>query len=474
MTKTTDHSRTLVLPLSSRQEWCWEWDRCYDGPYPSAVSLDCSTALRLLGPLDTGALRDAFAEVTLHHDALRLRLDGDRDLIAGVVRPQQTLSETPLPLEEAELPDVPPALLVDLSTRPFPVTERLGRADLLRAAPDHHILLTSFHHLVFDAASHHVFLRDLAGAYNSRVPGGAGGAGGAGEADGTAPRPAFSYLDLVRAENTPRSLEERALRLTERARLLRAYGSGDLLPGRTPGPPALRHRYDEEPFELSARRTGQLLHAARAARVSLYSLLAAAFATALGRHFGRDRLILSTPSHGRLRPEHHSAIGDFANMVQIPLDLSHGGGRGMLRHAHEAVREAAAAVDLPYGRLAETVLGRSGTDGFFRYALAHAELRLHGVTGWALDPQGDDAFPMHGLRTDVLPMHQDFSRLTYATRQSSDAAAATLSLSLTMTPDGRLTGALRHETTYHGPHTAHSVLNHLQEHLTALATPSGA
>ncbi|MER5200546.1 condensation domain-containing protein [Streptomyces sp. NPDC002755] len=458
--KTTTGPEHLALPLSSRQEWCWEWERCYNEPYPAAVSIDCSTALRLLGPLDAGALREAFTEVTLHHDALRLRLDGPPDRAADIVRPHQTLRGSPLPLEEALLPARPHALLVDLSTRPFDVTEALGRAYLLRAAPDHHVLLTSFHHLVFDAASHRLFLGDLARAYNRRVTA------------GEPLRPAFSYLDLIRDESTRPALDDRAARLAARAVHLQAYGAGHLLPGRTTGSPPLRHRYDEEPLDLPTGQTRQLLHAARAARVSLYSLLAAAFAGALGRHFGRARMILSTPSHGRLRPEHRTAVGDFANMVQIPIDVSHGGGHRLLRHAHEAVREAAATVGLPFGRLAETVLGRIGSAGFFRYALAHAELRLHGVTGWAVDRQRDDATPWHGMRTDVMPMRQDFSRLTYATRQASDAAAATLSLSLTMTQDARLSGALRHETGYHGPDTARSVLDHLRERLGALSDPA--
>ncbi|KQX72219.1 hypothetical protein [Streptomyces sp. Root1310] len=78
-------------------------------------------------------------------------------------------------------------------------------------------------------------------------------------------------------------------------------------------------------------------------------------------------------------------------MVQIPVDMSQDRGHGLLRQTHEAVREASATVDLPFGLLAETVLGRSGDAGFFRYALGHAALRLHGVTGWALDRQRDDA-----------------------------------------------------------------------------------
>ncbi|WP_442817151.1 condensation domain-containing protein [Streptomyces sp. NBC_01334] len=268
------------------------------------------------------------------------------------------------------------------------------------------------------------------------------------EADATSSRPAFSYLDLIRAESTRPALDDRSARLAARAALLREYGAGGLLPGRTAGPAPLRHRYDEEPLDFSTGQTRQLLHAAGAARVSLYSLLAAAFAGALGRHFGRERVILSTPFHGRLRPEHHTTVGEFANMVQIPVDVSQGGGHRLLRQTHEALREASATVDLPFGLLAEAVLGRSGDVGFFRYALGHAALRLHGVTGWALDQQRDDAIPMHGMRTELVPISQDSSRLTYATRQASDTAAATFALSLTMTQDARLSGALRHERAY--------------------------
>ncbi|MGW2913440.1 condensation domain-containing protein [Streptomyces asoensis] len=457
---TTTGAEQPAFPLSTRQEMCWEWERCHARPWPSVVSIDCATALRLLGPLDTGALREAFAEVTLHHDALRLRLEGPPERIADVVRPRQTLRAAPLPLEEAELPAQPYAFLVELSARPFDVTEALGRAYLLRAAPDHHVLLTNFHHLVFDAACHRLFLGDLAHAYNRRV------------AAGPPLRPAFSYLDLIRAESTRPVLEDRAARLAARAALLRAYGAGDPLPGRTAGPRALRHHYDEEPLEFSPQQTRRLLHAARAARVSLYSLLIAGFAGALGRQFGRERLIFSTPSHGRLRPEHRTAVGEFANMVQIPVDVARDGGRGLLRQTHEAVRDASATVDLPFGPLAESVLGRSGDAGFFRYALGHAALRLHGVTGWAMDLQRIDAVPMHALRTDVLPISQDSSRLTYATRQSSEAAAPVLAITLNMTEDARLSGYLRHERAHHGPDTARSVLHHLRERLDALTGPA--
>ncbi|MFF3207762.1 hypothetical protein [Streptomyces sp. NPDC002962] len=95
------------------------------------------------------------------------------------------------------------------------------------------------------------------------------------------------------------------------------------------------------------------------------------------------------------------------------------------------------------------------------------------MTGWALDRQRDDAIPMHAMRTDVMPVSQDSSRLTYATRQASDAAAATLTISLTMTQDARLSGALRHERAYHGPATARSILHHLCEHLGALSGSAG-
>ncbi|QJT06311.1 hypothetical protein G9272_43335 [Streptomyces asoensis] len=458
----TSHGPDQGLPLSSRQEWCWEWERCYDEPYPKAVSLDCSTTLRMRGPLDVGALRDALAEVALRHDALRLRLLDTGTPVERVVRPRQALRPEPFPLDTVDLGDALRRrelheILLDLTTRPFDVTEWLSRATLLRLAADDHVLLTSFHHMVFDEPSHQVYLRDLADFYNRRVA--------APVADGG--RPPFSYVDFVRAENTPQARLDTASRLADWADRLRAHGSGDLLPGRTTGFLPLQHHYESVPLDLSAEESRRLLRTARAERVSLYALLAAALTRTLGGFYGRERLILSTPSHGRLRPETRSALGLFSNMIQVPVDLRRASPSGLFRQVDGRIRDASAAVDLPFGRLAETVLGRQGDAAFFRHALAHAELRLYGVTGWIVDRR-EHELPMHGLRTGLAPYHQDFSRLKYATPQSSLAGAATLSVGLTM-ESGRLTGALRYETTYHGRRTAEALANGFRGRLTDLA-----
>ncbi|MGV9938586.1 condensation domain-containing protein [Streptomyces sp. NPDC003401] len=460
----TPHDPDQGLPLSSRQEWCWEWERCHDEPYPKAVSLDCSTTLRLRGPLDTGALRDALADVALRHDALRLRLLDTGTPIERVVRPRQALRPEPFPLETADLGDALrrrelSEILVDLTTRPFEVTDRLSRATLLRLADDDHVLLTSFHHMVFDEPSHQVYLRDLADSYNRRVaaPAPAPDAG----------RPPLSYVDFVRAENTPQARHDTASRLAGWADRLRAHGSGDLLPGRTTDLLPLQHHYDTVALDLPAEESRRLLRAARGARVSLYALLAAALARTLGDFYARERLILSTPSHGRVRPETRSALGLFSNMIQVPVDLGRTSPGGLLRQVDGALRDASAEVGLPFGRLAETVLGRQGDAAFFRHALAHAELRLYGVTGWIVD-RPRPGFPMHGLRTGLEPYRQDFSRLAYAAPQSSLAGAATFSVGLTM-ETGRLTGGLRYETTYHGHRTAEAVANGFRRRLTDLA-----
>ncbi|MEU5118306.1 condensation domain-containing protein [Streptomyces asoensis] len=450
------------LPLSSRQEWCWEWERCYQEPYPKAVSLDCSTTLRMRGALDVGALREALAEVALRHDALRLRLLDSGTPVERMVRPRQALRAEPFPLELADLGDALRRrdlheILVDLTTRPFQVTDRLSRATLLRLAADDHILLTSFHHLVFDEPSHQVYLRDLARFYNRRVA--APGAGGIGAS--------LSYTDFVRTENTRRARLDTATRLAGWADRLRAHGSGDLLPGRTAGFLPLQHQYDSVRLDLSAEETRRLLRAARGERVSLYALLAAALTRTLGGFYGRRQVILSTPSHGRVRPETRSAVGLFSNMIQIPVDLGQHSPSGLFRQVDSVLRDASAVVDLPFGRLAEAVLGREGDAAFYRHALAHAELRLYGVTGWIVDRRQHD-ISLHGLRTGLVPYQQDFSRLKYAAPQSSLAAAATLSVGLTM-ETGRLTGALRYETTYHGRRTAETLADDFRGRLTDLA-----
>ncbi|MGK5627795.1 condensation domain-containing protein [Streptomyces sp. URMC 123] len=440
-------SAVTGLPLSTRQDWCWEWTRSYS---PTSFSIDLTEMAHLRGPLDTGALRDALAEIQTRHDALRLRLVDTGAPPLSVVRPRQELCPEPFPLEVVTVTDGrgAPEAVREVADRPFEFTRQLTRPTLVRLSPDDHVLVLGFHHLVFDGASGPALLAQLADAYNRRVD--------PGHTPAPAPAP-FSYVDLIRRENTPEALAGTEARLAAWADRLRDHGATETLPGRPGATHPLAADYRSVPVEFAFDDIRRLRSAARRRRVTLYSLLLAALARAVGAVYERDRLVCSTLAHGRTRPGSATALGLFCNMVGFPVDLRQPSPDDLARHVNALVKEASTdAVEVPYGRLATTLLGREGDDAFYRSSLAQVEFRLSGVTGLFLD-RPIDRLPFHGLDARLRAYPRTVPPLRYASPQAARASAATLFLDLRAEGD-RLTGGLYYEAHRHDEHTVQAVV----------------
>ncbi|SOB79515.1 condensation domain-containing protein [Streptomyces sp. 1331.2] len=157
-----------AAPLSFGQERFWFLNQV-EG---FSAAHNSAEAFRLSGPLDAGALEAALGDVAARHEVLRTvfpLVDGD---------PQQRV----LPVEEGR-----PGLVVAASTeqqvraevaeaagRGFDLTvDRPLRAWLFVLAPQEHVLLLVFHHIVWDAWSAGPFWGDLARAYRVRLAGSA-------------------------------------------------------------------------------------------------------------------------------------------------------------------------------------------------------------------------------------------------------------------------------------------------------------
>jgi len=138
---------------------------------PAAFNL-CNI-LRLKGPLDLVALRDALSRVVLRHAALRtcLSADGQLQLIHAVVPvelPQVVLGN--LNSEDAaqalaELAEQEAGTALDLQSAP------LWRARVLSWADQEHALVFNAHHVISDGWSSSVLFADWAQAYTARLAG---------------------------------------------------------------------------------------------------------------------------------------------------------------------------------------------------------------------------------------------------------------------------------------------------------------
>jgi len=144
---------TGVWPLGPAQRALW----FLDSFQPASSFYVVSMGLRVRGPLDVAALHAAWDDCVARQDALRTRFVSLDGFPYQVFMPGQRMD---LPL--LDVSDLDPAAAEDFVQRrcdlaaetPFDLAaEYPVRAELIRLADDHHVLVMSVHHIVFDGWS---------------------------------------------------------------------------------------------------------------------------------------------------------------------------------------------------------------------------------------------------------------------------------------------------------------------------------
>src|SRR5215472_9236180 len=205
--RTAQASRTNELPagvwplgLSQRALWF------LDSFQPESSFYVICLGLRMRGTLDLEALRAAWDECVTRQDALRTRFISLDGFPYQIFMPGQRMD---LPLRDVSGLDPAAAegfvqRRCDLAAEtPFDLAADYPvRAELIRLADDHHVLVLGVHHIVFDGWSAQVLLAEMAIAYTAR-------------AAGQAPR--FAPLDLTMGEFAARQAARFASGTAERA-----------------------------------------------------------------------------------------------------------------------------------------------------------------------------------------------------------------------------------------------------------------
>jgi amino acid adenylation domain-containing protein len=329
-------------PLSPPQRRLWFLEQLF----PGTPAYRTITGIRFRGALDVHALERALAELVTRHAVLRARLR-DRD-----GEPVQVISPpAPIPLDRTDLrgrgADAEAEvrrLAREEVRRPLELRrDAMLRARLLSLAPDHHVLLLTIHHIVFDAWSREVLLRELAALYRSVC------------------RPGVAALPPLPVEYVAYAARRRSDAVRARLERSRAWWKkrlqGCAIPstplwpdGPRPGTPSFEgaRASVQIPAELDAR----IAELARREGTTVAIVLLAAFQTLLHRHADGDELVLGLLVAGRSEPETFPLIGLFVNELPLPLRLEKGDGfRAVLRRAHAAALGALAHQDLPLDEL---------------------------------------------------------------------------------------------------------------------------
>ena len=301
-----------VWPLAPAQRALWFLDTFQPGSSFYVISM----GLRLRGALDVAALRQAWDDCVARQDALRTRFVSLDGYPYQVFMPGQRMD---LPL--LDVSDRDPAAAEELvrervdraAETPFDLAaEYPVRAELIRLADDHHVLVISVHHIVFDGWSAQVLLTDLAAAYEARRAG---------------RTPRLDPPELTMGAYAARQAARFADGTTERAeeveywRRLLAGAERLELPVDRVRPPVRTFAGATAVRELDPETTAAIRALARAHDTTVFTVLVTAFSLVLAELTGEHDVILGVPLAGRLADESAELVGFLVNVLPLRVDL---------------------------------------------------------------------------------------------------------------------------------------------------------
>ncbi|MER5887627.1 MupA/Atu3671 family FMN-dependent luciferase-like monooxygenase [Streptomyces sp. NPDC001941] len=307
--RSAPHRVAAPAPLSPAQLRLWFADRLH----PGGTAYNEVKAIRLEGPLDAAALRGALDALVARHACLRTVF---RD---GPQGPEQiTLTPTAADFAVVDAAADPRGAVervrAEESARRFDLASGpLFLARLVRLAPEEHVLVLSLHHIVADASSATVLVRDLAAFYR------------AGREGTTAELPDLtgSYADHARV------LATRAAAPDDGARADIAHWRARLagllpvlaLPLDRPRPDPMTSNGRAAFHHLDTELTSGARAFGRAHRATLFMTLLAGYAAMLHRVTGQEDLVVGVPTSDRPE-EAEGVVGLFLNTLALRLDLS--------------------------------------------------------------------------------------------------------------------------------------------------------
>ncbi|HEX3129216.1 MAG TPA: amino acid adenylation domain-containing protein [Thermoanaerobaculia bacterium] len=330
--------RPADIPLSFPQERLWFLDQLE----PGSPLYNIAAAVRLqgdLGDLDVAALDRSFREVVRRHEALRTTFPSREGRPVQRIAPDFDLS-----VPEVDLSALPDGsgelrrLAVREAARPFDLQEGpLLRVLRVRLGRREHACLFTLHHIVGDAWSLDVLVREVGALYEGR------------------PLPGLpvQYADFALWQRERLQGETLAAELDWWRRELAGAPAVLDLPADRPRPTVRTSRGGVLPLALPD--AGPALRAlCRREGVTPFMALLASFQALLHRMTGLDDLLVGTPVAGRNRTELEGLVGFFVNTLPLRgRPAGHTSFRERLAEARTVSLGAFAHQDIPLERLVE-------------------------------------------------------------------------------------------------------------------------
>ncbi|MFI9005605.1 condensation domain-containing protein [Actinosynnema sp. NPDC053489] len=337
-----------ALPVSFGQEQLWYLDRLDPGTPLYNIPHD----LRLTGPLDRTALIAAVRGVLDRHEVLRTRIAADDD---GVPRAYVRDGEPEVVV--LDLSGMPEAerhrearRVVDAeAVRPFDLASGpLVRTTVLRLGEQDHVLLWTYHHIVFDGWSPTVFFRDFSELYLAAVAG----------REPDLPVLTAQYADFADAQR--RRFADGAL--ADGLRFWRSELSGlrsPELPLDRPRPATRSFTGGMVEFEVGERDAEAVRALSRRLGVTTFVTMLAVVDALLHRWGGLTDVVVGVATSGRVDPASHDLIGYFNNVLPFRTPVRGDQRFGdLVKRCARTVADVLDHEEVPLEKVVADVLGR--------------------------------------------------------------------------------------------------------------------
>ncbi|HTG31297.1 MAG TPA: non-ribosomal peptide synthase/polyketide synthase, partial [Thermoanaerobaculia bacterium] len=333
-----------LVPLSFAQERLWFLGQLD----PEAVNYNMPLFLGLRGSLSRPALAASLSALAARHEVLRTTFTAVNRQTVQRIAPTLPVS---LPLidlrglspaarsrEAGRLATAEAALPFDLSLGP------LLRTTLLRLEDEQHIALFTVHHIIADAWSLGILVREVGALYSALSE----------ERDPELPELPIQYADYAVWQRQWLSGERLESELKHWRRRLAGAPPVLELPTDRPRPARPSLRGGSRPIELSAELSQALVAVGRSQDATLFMTLLATFQILLSRYSGQTDVPVGTPVAGRGRVEVEGLVGFFVNTLVIRTRLAESSTLAqVLRQVRDDVLTDFAHQDLPFERLVE-------------------------------------------------------------------------------------------------------------------------
>ena len=337
-TDKSDASTPDTYPASLGQESLWLLHQAN----PSSPAYNTAAAIRILSPISTDALRSAVSLLLVRHEVLRTSfVQTHQGVVAEVDRESHPdfavidasqWNETRLADEIKKEYEVP----FDLRHGP------LLRTRLFSIAPDHHVILLTLHHIIFDATSLWILQSELQRLYQAEV----------GHTAELLPALASTYRDFVQWQRAfPDSEDGNRQWQYWQTRL-----AGEPCPAELPWT-YKRPRSGQRNCATINRSIDE--SAANALRAVAKRLGTTPFATAMSifqtlvhRCSGLDDFVIGTTSNGRSQSRFAGGIGYYVNVLPIRTQVeSSQTFADLVGQTKRNVLEATQAGDFPFSEI---------------------------------------------------------------------------------------------------------------------------